>query len=227
MFFAIFTSLWLGILTSISPCPLATNIAAVSFISKNIETPQKTILSGILYTLGRILTYVILGAILVTGLLAIPSVANFLQNYINKIMGPLLIIIGLLLIDVIKLNFSFGVNNGNFTEKFKNSTLWGSFLIGVIFALSFCPVSAALFFGSLTTLAIEHHSRLVLPLAYGIGTGLPVVIFSIIIAFAVHKVGEIYNSVVKFEFWFRKITGTIFIIAGIYFIASHYLGFSL
>lgn len=227
MFFTILTSLWLGILTSISPCPLTTNIAAISFISKNIKTPRKTILIGILYTIGRIFTYVLLGAIVVSGLLAIPSVANFLQEYINKIIGPLLILIGLLLLNILKLNFSFGICKNDYCEKFKNSQMIGAFLIGVIFAMSFCPVSAALFFGSLTTLAIEQNSRFILPLAYGIGTGLPVVIFAIVITFAVHKVGEIYNSVVKFESYFRKITGIIFIVAGIYFITSHYWGVSI
>lgn len=224
MLLAVFSSLWLGILTSISPCPLVTNIAAISFIAKNIESPKKTIFSGILYTIGRILTYVILGAILVSGLLAIPSVANFLQEHINKIIAPVLIFVGLLLLDVIKINFSIGVSNNNICNRFKNSAIIGAFLLGIIFALSFCPVSAALFFGSLTTLAVEHHSRFLIPFAYGIGTGLPVVIFAIIIAFAVHKVGEIYNAITKFEFWFRKITGIIFILAGIYFIATHYLG---
>lgn len=224
MLFAVLSSLWLGILTSLSPCPLATNIAAISFISKNIENPKKTVFSGLLYTIGRILTYVILGAILVSGLLAIPSVANFLQEYINKLIAPVLIIVGLILLDIIKLNFSFGVSNNNIYKRFEKSSVAGVFLLGVIFALSFCPVSAALFFGSLTTLAIEHHSRFLLPLCYGLGTGLPVVIFAIIIAFAVHKVGEIYNKITKFEFWFRRITGVIFILAGVYFIATHYLG---
>jgi len=223
MFFAIFSSLWLGILTSISPCPLATNIAAISFISKNIKNPQKTFLSGFLYTFGRVFTYVFLGSILVSGLLAIPSVANFLQEYINKLIAPILIFIGLLLIDVIKLNFTFGICKNDVCEKFKNSAILGAFLLGIIFALSFCPVSAALFFGNLTTLAIEHHSRFLLPLIYGIGTGLPVMIFAIIISFAVHKVGEIYNSITKFEFWFRKITGMIFIFAGISFLIRYYI----
>ncbi len=222
MILAILSALWLGILTSISPCPLATNVAAISFISKNVKTPRKTILSGALYTLGRILTYVVLGAVLVSGLLAIPSVANFLQTYINKIIGPLLILIGLILLEIIKLDFSFGIASNEKMEKFKNGSTLGAFLIGIIFALSFCPLSAALFFGSLTTLALEHNSRFILPLMYGIGTGLPVVIFAIAIAFFVNKVGEIYNGIVKFEFYFRKITGGIFILAGIYFIITHY-----
>lgn len=224
MLLAVFSSLWLGILTSISPCPLATNIATISFISKNIETPQKAIFSGLFYTLGRVITYVVLGTIIISGLLAIPSVANFLQEYINKLIAPILILIGLLLLDIIKVNFSFGVAKNNITNKFKISTIIGALFLGIIFALSFCPVGAVLFFGSLITLAIEHHSRFLLPLVYGIGTGLPVVIFAIVIAFATHKVGEIYNSITKFEIWFRKITGVIFILAGIYFIITHYLG---
>jgi cytochrome c biogenesis protein CcdA len=223
MIIAIFTALWLGILTAISPCPLATNIAAISFTSKNIECPFKTVYAGFLYVLGRILTYVVLGFIVVGGLLAIPSIANFLQHSINKFIGPILIIVGLILLKIIKLNFSVGVNHDRFKEFAETSSFLGAFLLGVIFALSFCPVSAALFFGSLTSLAIEHHSRLMIPAMYGIGTGLPVVIFAIVIAFSMHKLSEIYHNVVKFETWFRRITGGIFIIAGIYFIIIHFI----
>lgn len=223
MILAIFTALWLGVLTAISPCPLATNIAAISFISKNIECPYKTVLAGFLYVIGRVLIYIVLGFIVVGGLLAVPSVAHFLQHSINIFIGPLLIIIGLILLNVIRLNFSFGVNHDRFKEFAETSNFLGAFLLGLIFALSFCPVSAALFFGSLISLAIEYNSRLMIPAIYGIGTGLPVVVFAIIIAFSMHKLGEIYNNVVKFEIWFRRITGGIFIIAGIYFIVVHYI----
>lgn len=223
MIIGMFSAFWLGILTAISPCPMATNIAAISFISKNIESPYKTVFAGLLYTMGRVLAYVVLGYIVVGGLLAVPSVANFVQYSINKFIGPLLILIGLLLLNVVKLNFSFAVKHEKFQKFAETSNFLGAFLLGVIFALSFCPVSAALFFGSLTSLAIEQHSRLVIPSMYGIGTGLPVVIFAIVIAFSMHKLGEIYNNMVKFEFWFRRITGGIFIVAGIYFIATHFM----
>lgn len=223
MVIAILSALWLGILTAISPCPLATNIAAISFISKNIESPYKTILAGFLYVIGRVLAYVVLGFIVVKGLLAVPSVANFLQHSINKFVGPILILIGLLLLNIIKLNFSFGVKHEKFQEFATTSNYLGAFLLGVVFALSFCPVSAALFFGSLTSLAVEYSSSLTIPAMYGIGTGLPVVIFAIVIAFSMHKLGEIYHNITKFETWFRKITGWIFIIAGIYFIVVHFM----
>lgn len=223
MLIAIFSAFWLGILTAISPCPLATNIAAISFISKNIECPFKTVLAGLLYVLGRILTYVALGYIVVGGLLAIPRIATFLQQTITIFIGPTLIIVGLLLLNVIKLNFSFGVNHEKFQKFAETSNFLGAFLLGVIFSLSFCPVSAALFFGSLISIAVEHHSKLMIPAMYGIGTGLPVVIFAVVIAFSMHKLGEIYNNIVKFETWFRKVTGWIFLIAGAYFIIVHYM----
>lgn len=223
MLIAIFTALWLGILTAISPCPLATNIAAISFISKNIECPFKTIYAGLLYVFGRVLAYIILGFVVVGGLLAVPNVANFLQHSLNKFIGPILIIVGLILLNVIKLSFSFEVNHNRFQKFAETSNFLGAFILGIIFALSFCPVSAALFFGSLTSLSVEYHSRLIMPTMYGIGTGLPVVIFAIVIAFSVHKLSEIYHNVVKFETWFRRITGAIFIIAGIYFILTHFI----
>ena len=224
MLLAIFTALWLGILTSISPCPLATNVAAVSFISKNITCPYKTVLSGLLYTLGRVLSYVTLGVIIVAGLLSIPAIAGFLQHYISIIMGPLLIIIGVILLELIKINFSASVANTGLQDKVKEFGLIGAFLLGVIFAISFCPISAALFFGSLISLSVEHNSRILLPLVYGIGTGLPVVIFAIIIAFSINSIGKAYNSLVKFEFWMRKVTGVLFIIAGIYYTITHIFG---
>ena len=227
MLFALLSALWLGILTSISPCPLATNIAAVSFIGKNITCPYKTVMAGLIYTTGRILSYVLLGIIIVTGLLSIPSIANFLQHYINIILGPILILVGIILLEIIKINFSAGFAGTGLHEKVKNFGLFGALLLGIIFALSFCPISAALFFGSLLSLSIEHNSKILFPLVYGIGTGLPVVLFAIIIAFSANSLGKAYNSLVKFEFWMRKITGILFILAGIYFIATHVFNFSI
>jgi cytochrome c-type biogenesis protein len=227
MLLALFSALWLGILTSISPCPLATNVAAVSFIGKNVTCPYKTVFSGFIYTFGRVLSYVLLGMIIVAGLLSVPAIAGFLQHYMSIIMGPLLILIGIILLEIIKFNFSAGLAGTGLQEKFKNSGIIGALLLGVIFALSFCPISAALFFGSLISLSVEHNSKILFPLIYGIGTGLPVILFAFIIAFSINSVGKAYNSLVKFEFWMRKITGVIFILAGIYFTATHIFGFSM
>lgn len=227
MLIALLSALWLGILTSISPCPLATNIAAVSFIGKNITCPYRTVIAGLVYTLGRVLSYVLLGIIIVSGLLAVPAIANFLQQYINIILGPILIFVGLILLEIIKIDFSAGFSGAGLHEKVKDSGLVGTLLLGIIFALSFCPISAALFFGSLISLSVEHNSKILLPLVYGIGTGIPVVIFAIIIAFSINSVGKAYNSLVKFEFWMRKITGILFILAGLYFIATHIFNFSI
>lgn len=224
MLFALLSALWLGVLTSISPCPLATNVAAISYIGKNISSPYKAVFSGFLYTLGRVLSYVGVGMIILAGLLSVQPVANFLQQYISLFMGPILIIVGFILLELIKLNFSAGIKSDKLQDKFKDFGLLGAFLLGILFALSFCPVSAALFFGSLLSLSLEHNSRIIMPLLFGIGTGLPVIIFAFIIAFSFNSMGKAYNKLVKFEFWMRKITGIVFILAGIYYIATHIIG---
>ncbi|MFC1632410.1 aromatic aminobenezylarsenical efflux permease ArsG family transporter [Candidatus Omnitrophota bacterium] len=215
------SALWLGILTSISPCPLATNIAAVSFLSKKINHPRFVLQSSIAYTFGRMLTYAALGVVIITSLASVPVTANFLQKYMNKILGPVLLIVGLFLLDLIKINIPrFSVSQDKQTALAESGAK-GSFMLGVVFALSFCPIAAALFFGSLIPLALKSTYGIILPFFYGIGTGIPVVIFALGIAMGVTSFSKLFRKATAFESYTRKITGIIFIIVGIYFIWSY------
>ena len=217
LFWGILSAFWFGILTSISPCPMATNISAISFIGRKVGNPKQVLLSGFLYTIGRTLTYVVLGIILVSSLLSAPMVSHVLQKYLNLILGPILILIGMILLDLI--SFSFGINQDGLKlqKRVEAFGLWGAALLGILFALSFCPTSAALFFGSLMPLSLKLKSGILLPLIYGIASGLPVLLFAVIIAFSANKLGQIYNKILVFEKWAKKITGWIFISVGIYF----------
>lgn len=221
------TALWLGVLTSISPCPMASNIAAVSFLGRNLEKSRTVLLAGIVYTLGRTVSYLILGVIIVSGVLSVPSIAWFLQDSMNRILGPVLIVVGIILLEVIRIPMpSAGV--GDRVQRIAQSGgIWGSALIGMVFALSFCPISAALFFGSLLTLSVQHESRLLYPALYGIGTGLPVVLFSVVIAFSAASVARVFNRLSRFEWWARRVTGVVFILVGIYYILTYVFGMSL
>jgi len=211
------SALWLGILTSISPCPLATNIAAMSFIGRRVGSPRHVFASGILYTLGRAFTYLFLGALLVKSLLSAPSISFALQTNMNKVLGPVLILVGLFLLGVF--NFSLpGIGlSDSFKRRIEGMGVGGAALLGIIFALSFCPVSAALFFGSLIPLAVSSGSAALLPSVYGVGTALPVALFAILIATGVHSIGKIFNKIAAFELWARRATGVLFIAIGIYF----------
>ncbi|MCP4710680.1 MAG: sulfite exporter TauE/SafE family protein, partial [Planctomycetes bacterium] len=172
--FGLASALWLGILTSISPCPLATNIAAISFIGRRVNHPRQVFWAGLLYTLGRATTYLVLGMLLVAGLLSAPLVSHFLQKYMIKLLGPVLVVVGMFLLGLI----NFSASGSGISERMQNRAerwgIWGAALLGFIFALSFCPLSAVLFFGSLLPLAVKYNSGVLLPLAYGIGTALPV-----------------------------------------------------
>lgn len=211
------TAFWLGVLTSVSPCPLATNVAAVSFIGRRLENPRRVLLSGLLYTVGRMLTYVVLGVLLVSSVLNAPAVALFLQKYMNQVLGPLLILVGMLLLGLL----SFGGFGGGLAQRVQHRAdrwgLAGSLLLGVVFALSFCPVSAALFFGSLIPVAIKADSGVLLPSLYGVGTGLPVFAFALLIALGFRSLAGVFNRVKAVEVWARRITGGAFIAIGIYY----------
>lgn len=213
------SALALGLMTAISPCPLATNITATAFISKNISDKRKVFLSGIVYSLGRAFSYTTIGLILYFGASKF-HVARFLNQNGEKYLGPLLIIIGLITLNIIKLNF-FG--KSNFQEKlsdnFKDKGLLGSFLIGIVFALAFCPYSGALYFGMLIPLTISSADGLYLPIVFAFGTGLPVIIFTYLMAFAAGKVGVAFNRITKIEKVMRKIAGVVFIITGLYYLS--------
>ena len=223
VFVGFVSAFWLGILTSISPCPLATNVAAVSFISKRIIHPRTVFLSGLAYTIGRMLAYALLGFIIINSLLSIPVLANFLQKYMNKIFGPILILTGLFLMDALKLKFpSFSLSEKH-QNKLAGAGAPGAFVLGLIFALVFCPISAALFFGSLIPLALKSKLGTILPFIYGIATGLPVLLFAFIIALGVTSLTHWFNRMTKLEYYMRKITGIVFILVGLYYAGIYLL----
>jgi cytochrome c biogenesis protein CcdA len=217
------SALWLGILTSISPCPLATNIAAVSFLSRKIAHPAAVFISGFAYTIGRMVSYAILGWIIIHSLLSVPQAAQFLQKYMSKALGPLLIITGLFLLEVITLKLPGIALSHKHHNKLVESGAPGAFLLGFIFALAFCPVSAALFFGSLIPLALNHSAGTSLTFIYGIGTGLPVFVFAVAIALGVTSMSHWFRRITKLEYYTRKITGAIFIIVGLYYTGMYIL----
>lgn len=215
------TALWLGILTSISPCPLATNVTAMGFIGRRTDSARGALWIGVLYTLGRALAYAGLGMLLVNGLLAIPTVSQWLQTNMVRLLGPVLILTALFLLGWISLAGSGG---GGFTrwaqERAAAMGMSAAFFLGVMFALAFCPASAALFFGSLISLSLEADSGFWLPLIYGIGTGLPVLVFGVVLAFAAGQIGRVFDKVTVIERWMRRVTGLLFLVVGLYFLLA-------
>jgi cytochrome c-type biogenesis protein len=215
------SALWLGILTSISPCPLATNIAAVSFISQRITHKNSVLLSGMLYTTGRSLTYILIGILIVNALVDMPVLSDILQRYVNKALGIVLILVGMVLLDLIHIPLNMPSVSENFARKLAEKGTLGSLPLGIIFALAFCPVSAALFFGGLVPIAVKAQSGIALPLIYGTGTGLPVLLFAFLVATGTGYINNLYYRIAKIEFYTKKGTGIIFILVGIYYALAY------
>ncbi len=219
---------WFGILTSISPCLMATNVTAISFIARRVDRPRYVLLSGACYTIGQSIAFVLLAMLLVTSLLSIPLVAHWLQKYMFRLLGPILIVCAMFLFQM----FDFQIPSGKLKDWVqrragKNSAtlggFWAAALLGVIFAMSFCPTTAALFFGSLIPLATTHASPVFLPLVYALGVALPVIAFSVVIALAANRIGAIFDQVRKFESVGRNATGAVFLLVGLYFTIAYTL----
>ena len=212
------TAFLLGILTSISPCPLATNITAIAYISREIKTVKNTLLNGLFYTLGRGISYTILATLIYFGISSF-SIAGIFQGWGDKALGPILIIIGLIMFGVIKINVKIKSRKiEKLKEWLSRKGYIGSLLLGVMFALAFCPYSGVLFFGVLIPMVLGSTESLLLPPLFAIGTGLPVIIFSFLIAFSMQKVSRAFQVVQKVEKIMRYLVASVFIITGLYYL---------
>ena len=215
------SALWLGVLTSVSPCPLATNVAAISFVGRRVGSPRRVLWSGVMYTAGRSLAYGLLGALLVFSLLSASSVSLALQKHMNRVLGPVLILVGMVLLDLLTIPLA-GRGPGERARTWAESGgFWGAAALGVVFALSFCPISAALFFGSLLPLAIRSESAVLAPVIYGVGTGLPVLVFALALGLGAGSVAGIFRRISEVERWPRLATGIIFVGVGLYYCLVH------
>ena len=212
---AVTTAVWLGILTSISPCPLATNIAAVSYVARSVSRPGFMLMNGLFYSVGRAIAYVVIAALLVSSLLSVPQLSMFLQKYVNQLLGPILILAGMFLIGLLRLP-QMGIFASSRVSERLAQNFGGAFLLGVLFALSFCPISAALFFGSLIPLAASSRSPILLPVLYGLGTALPVFAFAVLSASGAESISRAFDRLTSVEVWARRFTGVLFLFIGIY-----------
>jgi len=216
---------FIGLMTSLSPCPLATNVTAIAYISRNIHSKRISLLMGLLYTLGRAFAYVALAFAIISIGIEAREISWFLQQYGEKLLGPLLIFIGVLMLGLVHFEFpriEF-LNIESLKKIFAQGSLAGSFGLGVVFALAFCPFSAVLYFGMLLPLSIRMHDPLVLPALFAFGTGIPVILFSLITAYCFSSLGKYLKKTEQIERYVRTISGIAFIVIGLYCTCVSYI----
>lgn len=217
---------WLGFLTSISPCLLATNVTAVTFISRRLTSPRLVAASGVCYMVGQAMGFVLLALLVTTSLVSIPVVSQVLQKYLFRLLGPVLLVVGLVLFEWLELPLGRGRLKG-WAQRFGHSgALWATLLLGLLFAMSFCPTTAALFFGGLIPLALKAESHFLLPLLYALGVSVPVLFIVLIVQTSVQLVGRFVSHISRLEWWMRRVTGILFIGVGLYFTLVYTLGLS-
>lgn len=214
---ALAAALWLGLLTAVSPCPLATNIAAIGYVARFSQRGAGGWMPGALYAMGRAAAYTLLGGLITWGLLGAPSLSAFLQEHMNQLLGPLLVLVGMALLDMLPGLSFFGKGSaGGLNEKLMSLGLIGSALMGFLFALTFCPVSAALFFGSLLPLAVKERSTWLVPALFGIGSAAPVLIFAVALAISREAASDAFQRLQALQRWIGPATGWLLVAVGVW-----------
>ncbi len=219
--FPILSALLLGLMVAVAPCTIASNVTVIGYLTNEKKNKKKIFINGIAYTLGRTFAYGLLGMAIfyfASGL----RISELLQQYIGKIIGPLFIIIGFLMLDIIHIHGLADkcLRKLNIKEIQKHN--WSAFGIGILLAFAFCPYCAAIYFGMLVPLSFTVSYGAVLPWIFGIGAAVPVLFMTWIIAFSYNKLSNVYNKLQKFEVWFRRILGILFILSGILFIIEYF-----
>ncbi|PLX31979.1 MAG: cytochrome C biogenesis protein [Ignavibacteria bacterium] len=216
-----FSAFLLGIMTAISPCPLATNITAIGYIGRDIEQRRQVFIKGLLYTAGRAVSYTALGVVIFFGASTF-DIASIFQGWGEKLLGPIMILIGLFMLGVLSLPSRSGESiTARLGERLSGGYL-GAFLLGMLFALAFCPYSGVLYFMMLIPMTVASAEGLYLPAVFALATGLPVIVAAWLLAYTVAGIGGFYNRIRSFEQWFRRVVGVLFILAGIYLIWQVY-----
>lgn len=209
-------SAWLGLLCAVSPCFLAANIAAVGFLAQNCQSRRKVLLAGILYALGRVSAYVAVGALLSAGMTAAPGLSHFLQKYMTLLMGPLLVLVSLPMLDLVAVPWPDGKGRGLAGRLAANGGACGAFFIGALFALEFCPSSAAIFFGQLMPLMFTRELFFLPAMVFGFATAVPAMLGAFLLAFCAHRLGTACKRIAAVEFWLRRLTGIAFLLIGLW-----------
>jgi len=217
----LYSAFILGLMMAISPCPLAMNITAIGFIGRDLENKRRVFFNGLVYTLGHAISYTAIGLLFYLGTSQF-QLSSLFQNWGERLMGPLLLIIGPIMLDVFKINIPGSDWIKQKMENRDNSGYSGALLLGIAFSLAFCPYSGVLYFGMLIPLTIGSASGLYLPIIFAVATCLPVIFFSWLIAFSLGSLGKFYNRLKIFEIWFRRIVSIIFITVGIYYLKVYF-----
>ncbi len=213
------SGLALGLLTSVSPCPLATNLAATVWLTRHAASRRRALLGAIAYTGGRVTAYAAIAALLIVGSLGAPAVSRALQQWLPPFVGPLLVLTAMVLLELLPLPWvSNGMSQGT-AERLAKCGVAGEFLLGVVFALTFCPTSAALFFGSLLPQALAGPTAAPPVIAYGIGTAIPIGVFAVAVAVGAGFATSFGASIVRWQPRILAVSGAALLLIGLYLIA--------
>jgi len=201
-----------------------TNLAATVWLTRHAASRRRALLGAFAYTAGRVAAYGAIAAILALGALGAPAVSHALQEWLPPFVGPLLVLTAMVLLELLPLPWSKNGMSQSTAERLARFGVLGEFGLGFLFALTFCPASAALFFGSLLPQALASPAVAPPVIAYGVGTAIPIGVFAVAVAIGASFASSFGEGIVRWQPKIRVVTGTVLLLLGLYLIARDTVG---
>lgn len=215
----------LAIVFALDPCLMLTNIAAIGYIGREVDDKRAILARGLYYTLGRTLSYGLLGCIMIAFLQlgkSLHPIEEFVEHYGVAILTVFMLLMGVLLclsdyIPWLNINLAKNVDQTRFKGKL------GAFLLGIVLTFAFCPTNAILFFGMMVPVCSASKFGYALPFLFSATTAIPVLLIAYLIAFSINSIARCYNKVQLIGKILKWVVGIAFIAIGIY-LAVHGIG---
>lgn len=219
---ALLTSLLLGFLMILDPCTLFTSIAAIGYIDREMQNRKRVLITGGMFVMGKLVTYVLLSIPFIMGAHT-DGIHHFLEHWGEPLLAAFMLVCGVLLL------FSghhhhdhdHGVSKWLQTVDDKSSWLW-AFMLGIFFAIAFCPHRLMYFFTMIEmSVSLESAWTWVMPVVFGLGTGLPIMVLAWLISYSVVNTEVLTKKVQSFEKWFRYACAVLFLGFGVYLVIEN------
>ncbi|MBR5375120.1 MAG: sulfite exporter TauE/SafE family protein [Paludibacteraceae bacterium] len=210
-----------GIIVAVCPCTMAANITAITAMSRDKREKRDVFARGIAYAFGRAAAYIALGILLVTFAQGLRIGESF-QHLFGLFLGPILVLIGILMLDIIHIHGLADKCMVVFNRMVKQFGFWKSFLLGIMLAFAFCPYSATIYFGVVIPSSLSAENGYIVPIFFAIGATIPVLSLAWIFAYSMDTAKKKLDKFQQYELWFRRILAILFIISGILFILEYY-----
>jgi len=209
------SALLFGLLGATSPCQLTTGASALAYVARVAGDRRALAANALAYLLGKALVYTVVGVAVILAGQQLAQLSIPVIIVARKVLGPLMILLGLFLLGLVPLRFSPGHGLAAWLEARAGASAGGAFLLGAAFAFAFCPTLFLLFFGLTIPLALGSPLGVAYPGVFALGTTLPLLGLAALLAVGRGASKRYLSTTRRFARWLRPAAAVVLVLAGL------------